>query len=63
MDHHDPFLTSNEEIPNVVLLATAYYKILKNHRFKMGNQLQVLTQIIIVYSNESNEKLVRTLKD
>lgn len=63
MNRYQPFLTSNEDIPYVVLLTrdendfaqqaetvVKYYKELKKHQFQMGNHLQSLVQILTIYS-------------
>ena len=71
MNHYHRFLTSNEDIPYVVLLTSninssndamvqaetmhRYYQELRQHHFTMGNHLQALTQIMTIYSKEYNE--------
>ncbi len=72
MNRHQPFLTSNEDIPYVVLLTTRendfvqqaetmvmYYKELRNHQFQMGNHLQALSQIMTIYGIDYNDMLVQ----
>ena len=63
MNRHQRFLTSNEDIPYVVLLTreesnfvqqvetmVKYYKELNKQQFQMGNHLQALAQILTIYS-------------
>ncbi|SOC39220.1 DUF4003 family protein [Ureibacillus acetophenoni] len=70
MNGHQPFLTSNEDIPYVVLLTreendivqqaktmVQYYKELNKHQFQMGNHLQALAQILTIYSIDYSDTL------
>lgn len=72
MNRHQPFLTSNEDIPYVVLLTreendivqqaktmVQYYKGLNKHQFQMGNHLQALAQILTIYSIDYSDTLSR----
>lgn len=68
---HHPFLTSNEDIPYVVLLSSGddtsevraetmnrYYKELRKFDFYIGNELQWLSQILTFHSANYVEHLV-----
>lgn len=73
MNHLQPFLTSKEDIPYVVLQTSVqedsmgqraetiqrYYLELKKHQFTIGNHLQALSQIMTIYSTDYNELLVQ----
>lgn len=73
MNRKQRFLTSNEDIPHVVLLSEdsahnpalqvdtiyRYYQDLKRQGFIMGNHLQSLAQIMTMYSEEYNEVLLQ----
>ena len=70
MNRHQRFLTSNEDIPYVVLLTSEetnfvqqaetmvkYYKELNKQQFQMGNHLQALAQILTIYSTNYSDIL------
>lgn len=73
MHQRHRFLTSNEDIPYVVLLtsdnnsdatvraetAKRYYNHLRQQHFTVGNHLQALTQIMTIYSADYNEILIK----
>lgn len=73
MNQKQRFLTTNEDIPYVVMMTekehqnpslrastiVRYYQELKKQDFIFGNQLQALSQIMTVYSEEYNEMLLK----
>jgi len=73
MNRRQPFLTSKEDIPYVVVQTSVqedsigqraetiqrYYLELKKHQFIIGNHLQALSQIMTIYSTEYNALLVQ----
>ncbi|MFJ8237439.1 DUF4003 family protein [Ureibacillus sp. NPDC094379] len=73
MNRKQPFLTSKEDIPYVVVQTSIqedsigqraetiqrYYLELKKHQFTIGNHLQGLSQIMTIYSTDYNELLVQ----
>ena len=73
MNRNQRFLTSKEDIPYVVFLTAnskmqpkvqaatilSYYGGLRNNKFKMGNHLQALAQIMTFYSEDFNKLLLQ----
>lgn len=72
MNQRQRFLTTNEDIPYVVIMTVEenqnpslradtivrYYQGLKSQNFILGNHLQALSQIMTIYSEEYNEILL-----
>src|SRR5690606_8091685 len=73
LNRRQPFLTSKEDIPYVIVLTSdqgdsvlkraetiqRYYLDLKKNHFIIGNHLQALSQIMAIYSTEYNELLLQ----